>query len=585
MLASLSLWALTVALGQSPAPVVAGAEWLKAVPADVDVAVRVRGVEATRADLMAMLKAMSPGLAERAEASLTGPLGQFRETFGEDAVKPPWVGLIRAVVPGGDGSPPFAILVLKDDYPAVLKSIGKDKAPELVHQEGGYDAFKSPKGEQAYAVKGPGFVAFGPDEALIAAIAKPGEKTLDKALTPELAGQFLAGDVGVYVNAGPLIARHADQIEDARQKFMGALDQAGQQGGNAATMDMAKEIYGGLFDSLKDAAALSFNLDVSVEGLNLGGALAVKPGSGAAKVVAASTSGIAADLAALPQDSAFYVYMNMDATTINRMQGMSMRMMSPGGKPTDNQVKVLAQLGELGRIETVGSVAFANGMRGLNVVKVADPEKYIAVNLAMMQAMKEGELSNFYKDVKIDPKAGTYQGIAFSHIVLTLDLEKMAKLNPNNPSAAAAMKSMFGGETMSSWLGTDGKKVFQATTPTWNDVKAQVDAFLKGNAGIGSLAGYKSVRSRLPDQSSFLMLASAQGLVRMMATQLALTLNKPDLKAPADLPSEPVFFGGSLTPRPPSGYEFHLVLPSKVGPVLEKGLVPLFQGVQGPGQP
>ena len=101
-----------------------------------------------------MLKAMSPGLAERAEQGLTGPLAQFRETFGEAAAKTPWVGLIRIPAPGGEGMPPFAILVLNDDYPGVLKTIGKGKDPELEHQEGGYDAFKTPKGEAAYAVKG-----------------------------------------------------------------------------------------------------------------------------------------------------------------------------------------------------------------------------------------------------------------------------------------------------------------------------------------------------------------------------------------------------------------------------------------------
>ena len=113
--------------------------------------------------------------------------------------------------------------------------------------------------------------------------------------------QFLAGDVGVYVNAGSLVARYADQIEDARQKFMGALDQAGQQGGTPRPWTRPRRSTAGLFDSLKDAAALSFNLDVGGEGLNLGGVLAVKPGSSVAKVVATSTSGTAADLAALPQ--------------------------------------------------------------------------------------------------------------------------------------------------------------------------------------------------------------------------------------------------------------------------------------------
>jgi hypothetical protein len=175
--------------------------------------------------------------------------------------------------------------------------------------------------------------------------------------------------------------------------------------------------------------------------------------------------------------------------------------------------------------------------------------------------------------------------LTFSHIIATLDFDKLAQLNPNNPGGAAAVKSMFGGETMNSWLGTDGQRVFQVTAPTWNDVKVQIDTFLKGNAGIGTVAGFKSVRSRLPEQASLVALVSAQGLVRMFASQIAATLNKPDLKAPGDLPKEPVLFGVSLTPKPPSGYEFHLVVPSQIGPIFEKGLVPVFQSITPPSKP
>ena len=95
MLVPMSMWILAVSLGQSPAPVAADAGWLKAVPADVDVAVRIRGVDATHADLMAMLRIMSPALAKRAEQGLTGHLAQFRQKFGEAAGRTPWVGLIR----------------------------------------------------------------------------------------------------------------------------------------------------------------------------------------------------------------------------------------------------------------------------------------------------------------------------------------------------------------------------------------------------------------------------------------------------------------------------------------------------------
>ncbi|MGA9926196.1 MAG: hypothetical protein WBQ29_22555 [Isosphaeraceae bacterium] len=58
------------------------------------------------------------------------------------------------------------------------------------------------------------------------------------------------------------------------------------------------------------------------------------------------------------------------------------------------------------------------------------------------------------------------------------------------------------------------------------------------------------------------------------------------LSRPApDLPKEPVLFGVSLTPRPPSGNEFHLVVPSQVEPIFAKGLVPLFQSITPPSKP
>ena len=211
----------------------------------------------------------------------------------------------------------------------------REGGPALKPQDGGYDAFDGPQGDGTwYAAKGPGFVAFGPDETLIAAVARPGEESLEKALTPALARPFLAGDVGLYVNAAALSTRYADQIDQARQGLMAALDQAGQQMGNAASMDAAKMIYGGLFDALKDADALTLDLDFAAEGLHLAGALAVKADSDAAKAIAASRTGTAADLGKFPADSAFYVYMNMDAKSFDRLQGMGMRMLNPGGKAT-----------------------------------------------------------------------------------------------------------------------------------------------------------------------------------------------------------------------------------------------------------
>jgi hypothetical protein len=53
-----------------------------------------------------------------------------------------------------------------------------------------------------------------------------------------------------------------------------------------------------------------------------------------------------------------------------------------------------------------------------------------------------------------------------------------------------------------------------------------------------------------------------------------------ELQVPADMPKEPAMLGGSLSATP-AGYRFDFVLPSTVGPVVEKGMVPMIQGLQG----
>src|SRR5262249_20497628 len=68
MLTLISQWILIATLGQAPSE----AALLKAAPAEVDVAVRVRGLEAARDDLLAMLKEMNPDWGNMAEGALGG---------------------------------------------------------------------------------------------------------------------------------------------------------------------------------------------------------------------------------------------------------------------------------------------------------------------------------------------------------------------------------------------------------------------------------------------------------------------------------------------------------------------------------
>lgn len=569
----LSVWLLAATLGQAPA----ADGSLDVVPAEADVVIRVRGVEPARDDLLAMIKAMSPALAEQAGPALEQGVAQFRGHAGEQGSKLPFLGLVRAVKPDNPGAPPFAILVKSSSYEGVLKGAAGGKAPELKHEEGGVDSFAGQDGQTWYAAKGPGVVAFGPDKVLISAIAKPGSKTLGKTLSPALQARLFSGDLGLYVNVAALSARYGEEIAQAKQGLMAALDQAGQQGGpGASMMDMAKSMYSGLFDSITEADAFALSLDFAAEGATIDGALTVKPDSKTAKAIAGARSGDASAIGKLPADSGYFVYLNLDAKTFESFQKLGLGMVSPGGKPSPELEAALAKQREQGRIEATTAMTIGKGMKVFSLYNVSDPKALLATNEATMKAFKGGDSPlNVYKDVAITRDAENHGGFKFCRVDMTIDPEKLAKLSAGNPAQAEQMKAMFGGDKITSWYGVNDKQMLQITAPSWDDAKAQIDALAKGEGTLGASPGFAAARAKMPKDVNMLMFLSAQGIIRQVAAQFGAP-NAPDL------PKDPALIGASLTTTPGTGFEFRLVVPSAVGPVFEKGMP---RAAAAPGNP
>ena len=294
---------------------------------------------------------------------------------------------------------------------------------------------------------------------------------------------------------------------------MAALDQAEEKNPDGPSMQGVKDMYGGLFDSIKDADALTLGLDFAAEGLKLAGRFDLKPGGDAAQEIAANQNG-PAELDKLATGAAFYMYMNMHASVVEKLQNMSLRMLNPSGKPDPEMARAMKRFHELGRVETLGTSTFDNGTaRAFNVINTNDPKAYIAASQAMLLAMKDGNGPvSFYKEIKVEPDAQNYRGVSFTHVVAVFDAEKLAKLSAagNAGGGASSLKAMFGGDSMSYWIGADGQRVIQVTTPTWEQAKAQIDAFKKGESPVGKTPAFQAVRSDLADRASFMMILSAK---------------------------------------------------------------------------
>jgi hypothetical protein len=201
-----SLW-MAAALGQAPDQ----SAWLKSVPADTAVVVRVKALTTVRADLVKMLEAMSGNAAAQAQPHIDQALELMKAQSGTHSVEHPFFMLMS--LPKDGPMPGWAVMVESDNYEAVVKSISK-KEDFKSSPKDGLDSFDGPDGQPWYSAKGTGFVSFGPDQALVKGTIKT-STALDGKITAETKKEFLGGDLGLYVNIAAIQAQYGDQIKRA----------------------------------------------------------------------------------------------------------------------------------------------------------------------------------------------------------------------------------------------------------------------------------------------------------------------------------------------------------------------------------
>lgn len=567
-----SLW-LAAALGQAPDQ----SAWLKAIPADVAVVARVKALETVRDDILKMLDAMSSNAVALARPQLEQGLAMMEAQSGKHSVQHPFYVLLS--LPKDGPIPGWAVLVESENYEAVVKSVSKKDDFKSAPKDG-LDTFDGSDGQTWYAAKGKGFVAFGPDQTILKAVANP-KATLDEKIAGDVKKEFLAGDLGVYVNVAALQGQYGDQIDQAKQTFLGLLDNAGGQM-DAKTVGMMKTLYAGMFDSVKDGDALAFSVDFTPSAFSLSGSATVKADSKAAKGLATAKSGPAEGFGKLPADGFMYSYMNPSPESFKAIAKLGTAYVSGGGKSTAEMEKGQAMLAEAGGLEVYQAMASGSGgMTGMAALAYStpkDPAKAVEATTMTNTALKGAE--GMFKDVVVTPKVATYKGFVLNELKATYDLEKMTP--PNAPGGPDAIRKLMGGDTMTVWYGTDGKSMLSVSGKDLDEAKAKIDAFLTGDNSLSKIPPYDSLRRMLPANISGAILVNAQGLVKVVS-ETAGAMSGKALSIPADMPKETALFGGSFTAST-KGYQFTFVVPSNVGPVIEKGLIPMLQGLTGAAQ-
>jgi hypothetical protein len=211
-------------------------------------------------------------------------------------------------------------------------------------------------------------------------------------------------------------------------------------------------------------------------------------------------------------------------------------------------------------------------MAAISLADPKDPHAAVKASLEVNRALEAQPEAKY----TIEPNALSHRGFQLTRVKVEIDPKKMAEARPDVPNAAEIFKKVAAGNTITTYVGTDGKLFFEAAASSDEQAKAQIDALEDGSHTLGRLASWKALRAKLPEQATVLVLLGAQETVKMIFSSIGAMSNNPGIKPP-DLPEAVALMGFALITSP-KGYDFRLIIPSDVGPVFEKGLAPLGQG-------
>ncbi|WP_152049966.1 hypothetical protein [Tautonia marina] len=599
----------------------AEAQWLDTLPADLPIVVRVGGMQQATNNLVTMMRAMSPNLAEQLGSQIQATVSEFTRSLGAGQGEAAALVLIDVVTPDEFGEQvelegaqlqvkPRAIAVFQtQDYRGALASIAgqQNLQPE---QRDGYDVVTVGNGEQIFAVQKQGFAAVTQHEDLIKKVTSAPEQNLGHVMTDEMKSHFLDGDLGVYVDLASINDAYADQGEQVRGFLRQQVDELREE--NPETAQQIRTAYQQVFKAAENARCMAANASFAEQGLSVSGKLLMNDDYEPIRQMADQGDDPADELAKLPRGSAYYAFNMLDPETIEWN-------MIPSGDQIEEDFPEIAkvlespefdqaneQFRKAGLMRSSASLGLGESRQGICVIEAEDAPALIDAVRSSVEAIKGRDFS-LIKDLTIETEAQQHEGYTFDKIAATYDFDAFTKeveeqteevknqvqqkiddenINQNidealadrpidREEAVAALRRIVG-ESTTIWVGTDGSKTLSVLAENWDDAQSQIDSYLANDQGIGETESYQKVRAELPDRVRALTMVDVQTGFRQILGELRQATEEDDLRAPEQTPEQTTMIGMAVVAEP-DGLRFKSFMPSEVGPVIEKGIVPVIE--------
>jgi hypothetical protein len=519
--------ALTLPAAAAPVPGETDNKPLAQVPAKSAIVVQLKGLERTRERLNALIKNAMPDFADVAKEKIKEAFDEALKGRNIDAItKDGHIFMVITDMASLSGpTPKMAILVPVTDYKKFRDGILKDdERKEIKTDPLGYEN-ANVEGQATYFVdRKNGYAAVTPDADVAAMLVKKYDG-LDGKLSKALAKSLLASDVSVYVDMAAVNKEFGEQIKQFQSVFEQGVDTLPDK----STAEMAKRVYAPIFQAVSDSTAVLVSADLRPEGVLLHVETEVAADSKTNTLLKSWRSVPATDLAKLPAGSMVYSGMAYTPAVMKELGALAYGLVDPDSAEGKAIKKLVGEMADANPRYTINATNVPAS--GLAVSKYDDPAKAVDAQLKLFKGLKDG--STFGSVLKSAPvvkeHAQKHAGFDLAFVSMKWDLEKTvekqgaAMTDEQKKAMIEYMRSLVG-EGADLWFGTDGKAVVQLTAKDWDEARALLDRYQKGESTVGSETAYKDTVKHLPAENSLLVLAdvpqTAEVMVKAVVTML-----------------------------------------------------------------
>jgi hypothetical protein len=562
-------------------------------PAKAPIVVQVNGLEQVRDRLGKALTAAAPDLAARLNKQIDDALKQALQGRQISAVSKGRLFLVvHDIAKLAEEEPAVSLLVPVADYKAFRESfLTADERKTFEKGKDGVDTVKSSAAgaeTTVYLVDLKDYVAVTVDKGTADTFAGKYTRAETKAMGPDLAASFLAGDVSLFVNMDVINDLYGEQIRQFKTLIDFAFGQGGMVPGlGKKQVEALKTMMGGLFQGLEDCRGLVLAAELRPDGLNLRAQARFADDTPSGRMLRAETPTPLSELPALPRGLTSY-----SGSKVGKAFTDVLKIMSQEFGAADDDEKGAAALQKFfddqAAAGPLGEYTAASAPEtSLTLSAYKDPAKAVAAETRLFQALDAGSrMANIVlkEKPKVTEAAQKEGAISFTEVRLHFDFEASVKDLPE-PVKTATLEALkrSAKEKTTTWIGTDGKWVVTVQAKDWAAAKKVLGDYTNGSARVGSVPGFALTRKNLPAEASLIGLAETGEMIQKLVEQLKMVADMVpgfplQIGAIKPVKGEPTYLGLALTLKKETA-TVDVFVPGAAMNVAMKMLAPLFKNV------